>query len=349
MTPSSTSSTFKSPPTVHCLCRIYCLGIGRKVYRASQICPDCLKRHDPEQLCIWANNNPAAIHTVSEEVSRKQVSKQNIEAHGRYLCAFEDPDYRHCRWRRFDLNLRGTRLDYCTKLESYSTLRRLGCMLPPPPKSRCAFGVACASSPEGQELGRDICSWCKNMSIDALLNLADTQPDSQYLRHLVCDYMHQVERDNKERVSKGWSYLCACKDPEYRFHPWRRAFNPKDARLCGTVRHRGQLCTRCYAKATEQACPWLAEFDGDRLGFPCVFMDPHLRRPVDSNWKMGPVDAQGRHDPNWETDPRRHARCERARLKNQLCQKCFNRMCEIRGFGRYFDPEWGTLRGSCGL
>jgi hypothetical protein len=24
-------------------------------------------------------------------------------------------------------------------------------------------------------------------------------------------------------------------------------------------------------------------------------------------------------------------------------------MCEIKGFGRYFDPEWGTLRPSLGL
>lgn len=222
-------------------------------------------------------------------------------------------------------------------------------MLAPPPRPHCAFGDACDSCPEGQERGPNICTWCKNMSFDALYQQAGTQPDGRLLRRLINGYMHQLERENEERINRGWSYLCACKDPEYRFHPWRQSFNPRDARLCGTVRHRGQLCTRCYSKAQEQGCSWLSEFHGDRLGFPCVFEDLQLRRPVDMNWRVGPLDAQGQPDPNWETDSRRHGRCERARHKNQLCQKCFNRMCEIKGFGRYFDNEWGILRESYGL
>lgn len=216
-------------------------------------------------------------------------------------------------------------------------------MLAPPPRPHCAFGTACDSQPGGQEKGPNICSWCKNLSFEALYKQADTHPDGRALRRLIDAYIHQLERDCDERIIKGWSYLCACKDPEHSFQNWRRDFNPRDPRVCGTVRHRGQLCARCYAKAQEQGCEWLNDCDGDRLGFPCVFEDSRLRRPTDINWKMGPVDEQGYPDPDWEKDTRRHGRCERARRRNQLCQKCFNRMCEIRGFGRYFDTEWGTL------
>lgn len=222
-------------------------------------------------------------------------------------------------------------------------------MLSPPPKPHCAFGISCSSRPDGQETGPDICSWCKNMSFDALYQLSETHADTRTLKYLIDGYMQQLERDNHERMSKGWSYLCASKDPKFRFYAWRCSFNPMNHRICGTVSHRGQLCARCYAKAQEQNCSWLAEFEGDRLGFPCVFEDPRLRRRVDSNWKVGPLDEQGRPDPGWEKDPRRHGRCDRTRHKNQLCQKCFDRMCEIRGFGRYFDTEWGGLREGLGL
>ena len=222
-------------------------------------------------------------------------------------------------------------------------------MLAPPPRHRCAFGSACNSRPEGQEKGPDICFWCKNLSFDTLYAQAASQTDKLFLNSLIDAYMHQLERDSNERISKGWSYLCACKDPECRFDMWRRSFNPKDGRLCGTVRHRGQLCTRCYHAAQEQKCAWLVEFDRDRLGYPCVFEDPRLRRPVDQNWRIGPLDEQGQPDPDWEKDPRRHGRCGRRRERNNLCQQCFNRMCEIKGFGRYFDPDWGTLRHGFGL
>ncbi|KAH9874907.1 hypothetical protein J1614_004395 [Plenodomus biglobosus] len=217
-------------------------------------------------------------------------------------------------------------------------------MLAPPPRPHCAFGSSCTSCQGGQEKGPDLCSWCKNMSFDALYHLAETRPDSRHLKRTIDAYMHQLERDNYERIAKGWSYLCACKDPRYRFQPWRRDFNPMDHRLCGTVRHRGQLCTRCYQKAQEQHCAWLADFEGDRLGFPCVFEDPRMRRPTDVNWRVGPLDAGGNPDPNWEKDPRKHGRCDRATRQQQLCQKCYDRICEIRGFGRYFDTEWGVLR-----
>jgi len=222
-------------------------------------------------------------------------------------------------------------------------------MLAPPPKPHCAFGPACDSRPEGQEQGPEICSWCKNMSFEALYKQAETLSDNRSLERLINEYMRQLEREHTERVRKGWSFLCACKDPEYRSQAWRTDFNPKDSRICGTVRHRGQLCARCFRKAQDQECSWLEQFDGDRFGFPCAFEDPRLRRPVDTNWKMGPLDSGRRPDPSWEKDPRRDGRCERARFKQQLCQKCFNRMCEIRGFGRYFDTEWGILRAGYGV
>ncbi|KZM18816.1 hypothetical protein ST47_g10128 [Ascochyta rabiei] len=222
-------------------------------------------------------------------------------------------------------------------------------MLAPPPRYCCALGTACDSRPKGQERGPDICSWCKNLSFDALYKKASLQPDKSHLYRLIDDYMRQLQHDSNERISKEWSYLCACKDPEHRLDTWRRSFNPEDARLCGTVRHRGQLCARCYHKAQEQRCAWLELFDGDRLGFPCVFEDQRLMRLADRNWRIGPLDECGDPDPHWEKDPRRHGQCGRRREKNGLCQRCFNRMCEIRGFGRYFDPVWGTLRSNFGL
>lgn len=216
-------------------------------------------------------------------------------------------------------------------------------MLAPPPRSHCVFGTSCDSCTEGQERGPDLCSWCRNMSFDELYKRAETQPDAESVKKLIDAYKHQLELESAERIRKGWPFLCACKDPEYFTHSWRRSFNPRDSRLCGTVRYRGQLCARCFRKAKDQNCAWLEAFDGDRLGFPCAFDDPRLRRRVDANWKIGPVDKYGQPDPSWEKDPRRDGRCERTRFRNQLCQKCFNRMCEIRGFGRYFDSEWGIL------
>jgi len=216
-------------------------------------------------------------------------------------------------------------------------------MLAPPPRPHCAFGAACSSKPGGQEQGPNICQWCKNMSFEALRKQADNHPDRRNLIRLLDEYLHQLERECGERITKGWSYPCACKDPKFSRENWRRNFNPQDPRACGTVRYRGQLCTRCYKKAREQRCGWLSEFDGDRYGFPCVFEDLRLRRPADVNWKRGPVDNQGVPDLDWEKDWRRHGRCGRRSKRYQLCQTCFNRMNEIRGFGRYFDTNWGIL------
>lgn len=108
---SPSESPFKSPPVVECISQGSCLGFGKKVHVPNRICVECLKRHDPQQLREWANDDVEALGLVDEELSRKQATKQNIEAHGRYLCAFEDPDFASCRWRRADLNLRGIRGD----------------------------------------------------------------------------------------------------------------------------------------------------------------------------------------------------------------------------------------------
>jgi hypothetical protein len=216
-------------------------------------------------------------------------------------------------------------------------------MLSPPPRPHCAFGSACDSQLGGQKAGPNICTWCKNMSFDSLYRQAESHPDHRHLKRLIDSYLHQLQRDSDERIAKGWSHLCACKDPIHSFRNWRRDFNPKDTRPCGYVPHRGQLCPRCYRKARQQHCAWLQEFCGDRHGFPCVFEDPRLRGPADINWKRGPMNEQGDPDPDWEKDPRKHGRCRRTTRKWQLCQQCYNRMCEIRGFGKYFEAEWGIL------
>lgn len=78
MSPSS-DSPFKTPPVVQC---------------ASQ--EACLKRHDPHQLRQWTKDNTEALQLIEEELTRKQEIKRNLETHGRYLCAFEDPDFALC-------------------------------------------------------------------------------------------------------------------------------------------------------------------------------------------------------------------------------------------------------------
>jgi hypothetical protein len=120
---SASDSSFKSPPIVRCISGNHCLGIGKKIHVPDLVCFDCLQRHDPQQLRIWANNNTAVVALINDETFRKQISKRNIEAHGRCFCAFEDPDFQHCRWRLLDLNLRGTRLN-CP------TVRRKGTACP---------------------------------------------------------------------------------------------------------------------------------------------------------------------------------------------------------------------------
>jgi hypothetical protein len=111
--------TFKLPPSVKCIAQGHCLGVGRKVYYSKTVCATCLKRYDCQQLRIWASNDTSALALVQKEYVNRQLQKRNIESCNRYLCAFEDPDFEHCRWRHRDLNLRGTRLN-C------NTVRRKG-------------------------------------------------------------------------------------------------------------------------------------------------------------------------------------------------------------------------------
>jgi hypothetical protein len=102
---------FKLPPTVECIAQAYCLGIGKKIYNRAKVCSSCLERYDCQQLRLWAYNDPDALTLIDDEYLSKQRRKQNVEAHNRYLCAFEDPDFELCPWRHRDSNLRGTRLN----------------------------------------------------------------------------------------------------------------------------------------------------------------------------------------------------------------------------------------------
>src|SRR5690242_12376268 len=100
-----------------------------------------------------------------------------------------------------------------------------------PPKPHCAFGSACPAYPGGQERGPNICNRCKNLSFHRLYEQSDSHPDKRRLNCLINAYMHELERESTERITRGWAYLCASKDPEYRYQPWRRDFNPDDSRL----------------------------------------------------------------------------------------------------------------------
>jgi hypothetical protein len=102
---------FKPPPIVECIAEGYCLGTGKKVYHPEKVCETCLNRYDCQQLRKWASLNTLALAIIEEEYNRRQIRKDNIESHNCYLCAFEDPDFEHCRWRQLDFNLRGIRLD----------------------------------------------------------------------------------------------------------------------------------------------------------------------------------------------------------------------------------------------
>jgi hypothetical protein len=103
--------TFRPPPIVECIASGHCLGIGKKVYHPGKVCATCLQRYDCQQLRTWASNNAHTLALVGEEYKRRQTRRRNIESCNRYLCAFEDPDFEHCQWRRRDYNLRGTRLN----------------------------------------------------------------------------------------------------------------------------------------------------------------------------------------------------------------------------------------------
>jgi hypothetical protein len=111
--PSDIQNTpvFKPPPTVECIINENCLSIGRRKPKPGVICGECLRRHDLHRLAEWAKGDTEAVARIEEELFRKQQIMSNLESRGRYLCAFEDPDFGHCRWREPDLNLRGTRTD----------------------------------------------------------------------------------------------------------------------------------------------------------------------------------------------------------------------------------------------
>ncbi|KAF2263229.1 hypothetical protein CC78DRAFT_534226 [Lojkania enalia] len=106
---SSIEQTFKQPPVTECIAGEHCLSFGKKIYVPDKICHECLSGQNPGQLREWADDNPDALAIIELDIKNKQKTKENLEAHSRYLCAFEDPDYQHCRWRKEDLDLRDRR------------------------------------------------------------------------------------------------------------------------------------------------------------------------------------------------------------------------------------------------
>lgn len=212
-------------------------------------------------------------------------------------------------------------------------------MQAPPLPQRCVFGPACHSRQGGKAQGPNICDYCKNLNIYDLYEFADHAPDYTAVRNIVDKYKNDLASHFQQCLRKGWLLPCATKDLSLKHLEWRKSFNPDDDAPCKQVVHRGQLCQRCFTKAREQQCQWLTtDFDGDLHQFPCAFEDRRLHRPKDYEWRKGPGE-----DKDWEKNPNRHSQCGRREQRFKLCQPCFNRMNEMRGFSKYFDSMSGVL------
>lgn len=188
------------------------------------------------------------------------------------------------------------------------------------------------------------------MSFPALDSKAETLRNPLLLTDAIKAYKKELIQNNKERIEKQWSKLCACKDPKYRNQDWRRDFNPNDERPCRLVEHRGQLCTRCYRKACDQDCPWLKAIDDDRTEYPCIWQDPDFERGVNEYWRQGPIE-KGLTNEYWKPDPTRAGEvpCTTVNRRKHLCPGCFNRMNVIQKFGKFFDNDTGVLLPTFGL
>lgn len=215
-----------------------------------------------------------------------------------------------------------------------------------PPSTSCAFGPHCPS-PTLYEKGRELCSWCKNLSFHRLYQLAASQPDKRFLNAAINNYMQELIADKEYYKSMNLDLVpCASKDPTFFNADWRSRFDPEDDSACTPVRksqHEGRLCKRCYGKARIQGEPWLEELYGMTFGFPCVWDDEYLiwsgANNVNDEWKTAS------EDPYWKPSHR----CWRLRHMNQLCQLCFNRTYDGIDFKYYFEPVNGFLRQPYGI
>ncbi|KAF2730029.1 hypothetical protein EJ04DRAFT_515532 [Polyplosphaeria fusca] len=98
--------SFKPPPTAECILNDDCLSFGKKTPTPGQICAECLRFYEIPQLQKWAAADNGALALIDAELSRRQQAKANIETSGKFLCAFEDPDFRNSPWRADEFNLR---------------------------------------------------------------------------------------------------------------------------------------------------------------------------------------------------------------------------------------------------
>ncbi|KAF2708505.1 hypothetical protein K504DRAFT_435059 [Pleomassaria siparia CBS 279.74] len=355
---SASVSLFKPPPVVQCISRDSCLGLGKKVHVPNKICIECLTGHDPKQLQIWANENVEALDTIEEEVARKQMSKRNMESHGRFLCAFEDPDYLDSRWRRSDLNLRGVGV-------SCASVKRKGmaCRKPLP----CAFGRRCFSRKPGEvffakeeDANAGICQDCQNRSTVDLRNRAEYM--SSGVRKLVHDHTLKLMEsalsdERKDWPQSTWIYtkpVCAMRHPNYQGESWRCDFVPRlGRRPCEPTAEHDVLCSRCARELRRQVeedptflnNPKLENVAGSfenfrRLGFPCLFVDPRYNGKEGIRWREWVDPATGKKDKLEWMDP--ETRCRRTKRKDSLCDKCYARCKDHRRYREVFkgeDPE----------
>ncbi|KAF2256781.1 hypothetical protein BU26DRAFT_29149 [Trematosphaeria pertusa] len=210
----------------------------------------------------------------------------------------------------------------------------------------CAFGSECDSKPGGQPEGPEICGWCKNLSPFVLSSKVAKYPKTSTLVGLVDAYKRELEQEYRRHIQERTGlFPCVTKDIGY-LRPAAedpRDFNPQSYGPCGLVLHRGSLCQRCIQRAVQIPYPRRNElFDGDMLGFPCVFRDMRYTSdnpPITPGWQFL-KEKDGTPVDDWFPK----GSCKRAGRKGRLCSNCYGRLCERSRFGQYFNKETGDLR-----
>jgi hypothetical protein len=109
---SSSASEFKAPGSVECFVPAeYCKSQGRIVYKADKICKLCKMEQHIDKLKVFAGGNPTSEQLCENlrELRKVERKAKADAASTLHPCAFDDPDFAHCKWQTPELNLRRVR------------------------------------------------------------------------------------------------------------------------------------------------------------------------------------------------------------------------------------------------